>query len=320
MKTKELQQLLIKEKLIDGGSKQFKNGEHKEVSTRAGKRKVGSFVKLKGENFWRRVNSDGTLTQVYDGSNGTYDYKNKGVPDKVMKDVKWHKALYTTIDPLNDYPNGIISGLSHRSRVKNKMDSGNIDRMSYTISDRTSTKVADAAWRKYNGIPYNEEFLPKGEEDRRGGFKHTVRLPKELELEIPVDTNFIKQRIDANQKYVDEHPYDTPVSVKTALTSDKKTLEALRKTYATGQPVGVSEFSYNSRNWGTSGDVDLSPLNVLANYNIRYSPEENRMYYSDTYGFDNDNSWYASLIGGYDKYLDGNPFRIRGYVDLNDSK
>ena len=36
----------------------------KRVKTRAGLRKVGSLLKLKGENFWRRVNSDGTLTRV----------------------------------------------------------------------------------------------------------------------------------------------------------------------------------------------------------------------------------------------------------------
>lgn len=297
----------------------FDKGGYKEVDTRVGKFKSGSFVKLKGENFWRRVNTDGTLTQVYDGTYGTYDYRNKNVPKKVVDSVKWHKALYNTINPIGGYPSNIFEGIVKRNRVMNKKDSENIDRMSYSIENKISHKVADAAWRKYNGIPYDEKFLPKGKEDTIGGFKHTVRLPKELEQEIPVDTNLLKERIELNQRYLQEHPYNVPESVRIALSSDQNALNALRKTYSTGQPVGLNEASYNSRNWGTTGYASDSPLNVLANYNVRYSPEENRMYYSDTYGFDSDDSWYVDLLGGYDNYLEGNPFRIRGFVDLNDT-
>lgn len=297
----------------------FDEGGYKEVDTRVGKFKSGSFVKLKGENFWRRVNTDGTLTQVYDGTYGTYDYRNKNVPKKVVDNVKWHKALYNTINPIGGYPSNIFEGIVKRNRVMNKKNSENIDRMSYSIENKISHKVADAAWRKYNGIPYDEKFLPKGKEDTIGGFKHTVRLPKELEQEIPVDTNLLKERIELNQRYLQEHPYNVPESVRIALSSDQNALNALRKTYSTGQPVGLNEASYNSRNWGTTGYASDSPLNVLANYNVRYSPEENRMYYSDTYGFDSDDSWYVDLLGGYDNYLEGNPFRIRGFVDLNDT-
>lgn len=41
----------------------------------AGRHKVGSYIKIPGEKVWRRVNSDGTLTEVGDGTKGTYDYR-----------------------------------------------------------------------------------------------------------------------------------------------------------------------------------------------------------------------------------------------------
>lgn len=49
----------------------------------AGEREIGSFLRLRGENFWRRVNSDGTLTQVGDKKN-QYNYQN--TPSKVRND------------------------------------------------------------------------------------------------------------------------------------------------------------------------------------------------------------------------------------------
>jgi len=53
----------------------------------------------------------------------------------------------------------------------------------------------------------------------------------------------------------------------------------------------------------------MSPLNVLGNYNIRYDKDTNRMYYSDQYDFNK-----------YDSFVPGEPFRIRGAIDLNTPK
>jgi len=53
----------------------------------------------------------------------------------------------------------------------------------------------------------------------------------------------------------------------------------------------------------------MSPLNVLAHYNIRYDKDQNKMYYSDEYDFNK-----------YDKYVPGKPFRIRGAIDLGKPK
>lgn len=63
----------------------------KRVKTRAGLRKVGSLLKLKGENFWRRVNSDGTLTRV--------NFQ-KVLPKKGQNGSHWSNWLFKFSDKL----------------------------------------------------------------------------------------------------------------------------------------------------------------------------------------------------------------------------
>jgi hypothetical protein len=153
-------------------------------------------------------------------------------------------------------------------------------------------------------MPYDENLLPVWNGD-------TVRLPYELEQEIPTDTNFIKDRIQANKELQKRFPkkYANNDYINAAIKEDKNTLKALRRTYSTGKPVGISEMSSNNRQLIKNGEVDenyISPLNVLKNYNVRYDKNTNRMYYSDEYDFNQ-----------FEKYIPGKSFRIRGYVDLN---
>lgn len=279
----------------------------------AGERNVGNFLKLKGEAFWRRVNSDGTLTKVEDGKNGTIDYKQ--TPEKVFNNTRWRIALKNTIDPTMAYPKNFIEGIHLRNKVKEK-ELNNPEQQDYVESDDLGVQVADAAWSKYLGLNYNPNLLPSGVYDNRTNYKeNTVRLPKELELEIPTDTTMLKNRIAQNERLLDTYPYK---SVKVALGVDRNTLKALRHTYATGEPVGINEMSFNSRQWGLTNSPGSSPLNVLQNYNIRYDKDTNRMYYSDEYGFDNENYGPLKLVGSnLDQYLEGQPFRFRGYIDLN---
>lgn len=224
------------------------------------------------------------------------------------------RALYSTLNPTDAYPEDKLDGFfNYWLPSKMKQLSSNPDRMSYRIGNSLADSVADAAWKKYLGLEYDEKFLPKGEYDDKTEYgENTVRLPKELEMEIPTDTVMLKNRIATNERLVKLNRGNVPDHVYNALDSDKQALEGLRKTYQTGQPVGISEFSFNSRKWGTSSpgpDGGTPPMNVLHNYNIRYDKDTNRMYYSDTYDFN-----------GYDSWLEGTPFRIRGFVDLNKSK
>lgn len=302
----------------------FRKG--RKVKTRAGQHDIGNFVRLKGENFFRRVNSDGTLTLVEDGQNGTYDYRNKSVPKKVKENTSWRIALANSVNPTWGYPADALQGYSMYRGVKKKQGSDNITTPNYEISSALGDSVSNAAWRKYLGLSYDSKFLPDGVYDDRTNYgSNTVRLPKELENEIPVDTTFIKNRITQNENYLNNNlpkPDENIRVAKQAIWHDQDVLEALRHTYKTGEPVGMYEGTYNSRKLIKDGVVDYdginhTPLNVFQYYNIRYDKDTNRMYYSDEYGFDNSSSQPVNWMGGYDKFLEGTPFRFRGYIDLN---
>lgn len=263
------------------------------------------FYKL-NDGTWIRHNSDGTNSTVSDGSHGTFDVMK--APSKVQDDYvsKYNRSVYNTVDPTGGPP-GILEALgigisslwnstSHKRRSTNHYR-GN------SAPANLADSVSDAAWRKRLKIPYNQDLLPTFNGD-------TVRLPPRLEAAIPTDTTMLKNRIQANQKYLDKHPYgEESRYVKLGIDSDQKALNALRKTYQTGKPVGIDEFSFNGRSWINNGSLTLDiipPLNVLGNYNIRYDKQNNRMYYSDTYDFN-----------GYDWAVPGNSFPIRGYIDLD---
>ena len=88
-------------------------------------------------------------------------------------------------------------------------------------------------------------------------------------------------------------------------------MDALRKTYKTGQPAVVNEHAFNNRQWVSGGEVNatMSPLNVLQNYTIQYDPKTNTMKYYDTYDFNQ-----------YDWAIPGSPFKISGSIDLKPHK
>lgn len=237
-------------------------------------------------------------------------YQNAGKVIRTEADKQvpeYNRAVYASVNPTWGVPDLLSAGrLATQAKIKewnNKQDS-----LEYKIGSTITDKVADAAWRKRLGLSYDDKLLPKFNGD-------TVRVHKQIEMEIPTDTTMLKNRIAATEKLMnrsDKYKYSDAVNV--ALESDKRALEQLRKTYATGQPVGMDEFSNNSRQLVKNGEVNenyVSPLNVFRHYNIRYDKPTNRMYYSKSYDFD--------LKDGqnWDKFVPGEKFYIRGYVDLN---
>lgn len=210
---------------------------------------------------------------------------------------------YLAIDPRGDFPN-LLEGVGMMGRVLNKSFKNSITR-DYELGPELSDSVSDAAWRKRLGLKYDNKFLPVWNGD-------TVSLPKQLESEIPTDTTFLKNRIARTEELMNySKMYHQNRYMQEARDRDKQALEALRKTYKTGLPVGMPEMSFNSRQWVNNGIITptMSPLNVLGNYNIRYDKDTNRMYYSDQYDFNK-----------YDSFVPGEPFRIRGAIDLNTPK
>ena len=236
--------------------------------------------------------------QVYENGLALPAYEDGRTPEKRAQ------AFYNVIDPRQGFPDGYWDAAVMEARVRHKMYLGDNTR-EYELEPQLADSVSDAAYRKRLGLPYDQKFLPVWNGD-------TVSLPKPIEQEIPTDTAFLKNRIADTKRLMDySRKYRDNEYIKLALEEDQTALDALRKTYATGQPVGINEHSFNSRHWVDAGEVTptMSPLNVLAHYNIRYDKDQNKMYYSDEYDFNN-----------YDKYVPGKPFRIRGAIDLGKPK
>ena len=187
--------------------------------------------------------------------------------DSDKKVSRLNRAIYSATDPTYGYPTGLgIPAVGGRAGVA----LFNPDDMWYEVTD----SVADAAWRKRLGLSYDDKFLI---ENKNGSF----RLPKDVEMEIPTDTTALKRRIQANKKLADspEIMGDDWKLVQGMIDADEKTLNALRRTYETGEPVVINEYSHNSRKLAKDGkiiegaDNYKSPLNVLQNYTVQYNPK-----------------------------------------------
>ena len=213
---------------------------------------------------------------------------------------KLTRSYYKEINPLAGYP-GVGDAIKHALNVfgRRYVETENT---AYPVTD----KVADATWRKRLGLSYNEADLPSNVDG-------SVRLPKDRELEIPVDTNLLKNRINANQKlskkYEDANKLKSKKVVDWAIGEDEAALNALRKTYKTGQPVVVNEQAYNSRSLIKNDEVSMpgsSPLNPLQNYTLQYDKDRNVMMYRDVYDFNH-----------LDWAVPGKGYKIQGEIDLN---
>lgn len=214
------------------------------------------------------------------------------------------RAIYNSIDPRQAYPESYSDAAKMEANVRWKMAFGNPDQIEYERGQDIGSRVSDAAWRKRLGYDYDESILPAYD----GG----VRLPLEVEQEIPVDTTFLKDRIKRTEELMNySRKYRNNKYIKLAKRVDQEALDALRKTYKTGQPVVVNEHAFNNRQWVGGGEVNatMSPLNVLQNYTIQYDPKTNTMKYYDTYDFNQ-----------YDWAVPGSPFKISGSIDLKPRK
>lgn len=219
--------------------------------------------------------------------------------DSDKKVSRLNRAIYSATDPTYGYPTGLgIPAVGGRAGVA----LFNPDDMWYEVTD----SVADAAWRKRLGLSYDDKFLI---ENKNGSF----RLPKDIEMEIPTDTTTLKRRIQANKKLADspEIMGDDWKLVQGMIDADEKTLNALRRTYETGEPVVINEYSHNSRKLAEDGKIIegafdyKSPLNVLQNYTVQYNPKNRTMMYRDTYDFN-----------GFESFVPGEPFDIEGEIPL----
>ena len=305
------------------GWNKFKNSKrlqsHLKAGNDAGAKKEMNHGEHQARGLKIRRNQN---RQMYD-STFSWKYKKGGVAkyqepaqginrsairtDEDRKVPKYNRAVYSSVNPIWGIPNNIIQAgrLSTQARIKSWRDDQ--DNMEYSVGTQIGDSVADAAWRKRLGLSYDSKFLPKFNGD-------TVRLPKQLEMEIPTDTNMLKKRIANTERLMKRSSkYKNSTAVNVALKSDQRALKALRDTYKTGKAVGLDEYSNNSRQLVENGEINeeyISPLNVFRNYNIRYDKDTDKMYYSKSYDFD-------TVEHNWDKFVPGTKFYIRGSIDLN---
>ena len=161
--------------------------------------------------------------------------------------------------------------------------------------------TADAGWAKRLGLPYDNTLLINNPDG-------SVHLSEQIESEIPTDTVFIKNRIDANEKKLNSIYGAQRQVINAALDFDRKTLESLRHTYKTGEPVEMNEHSYISRNWQglKPEEIGPTPLSVMHRYTGQYDKDKNVFNYWDIYNFDE-----------FEDFVPGEPFEIRGSINLN---
>lgn len=258
---------------------------------------------------WMGV-SDSDMTNKNQSKNNNLGFFATGALDagrmsginKVVKgdknDIHYRTNLFNMVDPTNAVPDNIIDVLGHAitaSQAKSEK--------TYPYKREHQDATADAAWAKRLGLPYDKALLP----DNTDG---SVRLSQALEQEIPTDTTLLKNRIADNEKLLTKIYGKKRKPIEVAVDLDKAALNALRETYSTGKPVGLNEFTHNSRGW-LDADLDkvVTPLSLLHRYTVQYDKDKNRMNYWDTYDFDE-----------FEDFVPGEPFFIRGSIDLKKKK
>lgn len=231
---------------------------------------------------------------------GTHkDYKSKQDP---KKDLQYRQNLYNLMDPTGAYPTNIEGAWA----LKNIADEASKD-STFVYKRNYIDPTSDAAWAKRLGLGYDKTLLI----DNGDG---TVRLSPKVEAEIPVDTTFLKNRIDANKKLLERYEkmggdsFDRRKAINLGINYDQQALDSLRHTYQTGKPVQMNEQAFKSRKWIKDGLVQYtpSPLNALQTYTVQYDKKNNKMNYRDLYDFN-----------GFENWVPGESFKIKGSINLN---
>ena len=278
---------------------------------------INKFVaKLTGSNKGKRRYAEAkeyanSLRGVYNSfkAGGIIKYQEPAQPinrsairtDEDKNVPKRNRAIYSTFDATwNTPPWYVATAKAARAAYKQV---ANPDEMDYIVTD----SVADAGWRKRLGLSYDSKFLPSNEDG-------SVRLPSYIEAEIPVDTTLLKDRIARETKIAEsKNMMGKDWQLVTGLINlDKQNLDSLRKTYNTGEPTVLNEYSHNSRNLIKNGRLINgaheynTPLNILKNYTVQYDSKNRTMNYRDIYDFN-----------GYEWAIPGKKFNIRGSINLD---
>jgi len=190
------------------------------------------------------------------------------------------KRFYNAIDPTAPAPTfspeGIKQGLTYVRDIAR----------GYKANNEVTDKVSDAAWKKRLGLGYDSKYLPSNPDG-------SVRMPVENERQILLDTLALKRRMKIHSpKLVGQTPSED-------YKADEDYLFKLRAMFNKGKTVGVEEGqAWKDRD---TSKQDLTPLNVLGNFSMKYDKPSNTVKYSDVYDFNS-----------LDWAVPGKPFNIKG--------
>lgn len=241
------------------------------------------------------------LIKKFQNPAGSIDYTKTIRTEEDENVPKFSRSVYSQFNPAWGYPN-LLGAISKGASALVRSWFNN-DNLQYEVGD----KAGDSYWRYRLGLSVDPEHFGEVLDDG------SVTLPEYVEMEIPTDTTLLKNRIAADEEYLRTARF-TPEEWQIAnglVNTDKATLESLRHTYKTGEPVSINEYSYNSRPLLKKETYTTlnSPLNMLQNFDIQYIPYDNYMRYSDVYDFNS-----------FEPFVPGEAYTINGAVDLNKKK
>lgn len=255
----------------------------------------------------------------------TYRLVNDYISKKNGEPSEWNKSVFKSFDPIGSRGQAIpgLAKLIYNYAIGNFDDVRGQDN-----SDELSIRVADAAWRKYNNMPYDKSLII----DNGDG---TFRLPDEISKRIRTRRSEVEKSLDINKrKYkelrdahyrrrrrlLDNVDYEGYLNEEREWKNDK---DALMYSAAimmdmdnlmgmdsvlNGKTGLFNEFNYRNRNIRKDGENgSAGPLNVLGNFHI--GQEDGKFYYYDTFDLASGNDF-----GFIDQLSGGTPFKIKGRI------
>lgn len=256
----------------------------------------------------------------------TYRLVNDYISKKNGEPSEWNKSVFKSFDPIGSRGQAIpgLAKLIYNYAIGNFDDVRDQDN-----SDELPIRVADAAWRKYNNIPYDKSLII----DNGDG---TFRLPDEISKRIRTRRSEIEKSLDINKrKYkelrdahyrrrrrlLDNVDYEGYLNEEREWKNDK---DALMYSAAimmdmdnlmgmdsvlNGKTGLFNEFNYRNRNIRKDGENgSAGPLNVLGNFHI--GQQDGKFYYYDTFDLAS-----GKDFGFIDQLSGGTPFKIKGRIE-----
>lgn len=277
------------------------------------------------------ANKRGFLRQVAFMMNPVlYTQVENYISKKRKEPSEWNKAVFGAFDPLGNRSQIVTGSLD----LLRRYITGDFeDDRGQNNSDELAVRVADAAWRKYNNMPYDESLVI----DNGDG---TFRYPNDITKKIRTRRRDIEKAVEVNKKKYKElkDSYDfkrelliqdgeweelnelerewenneEAIAYSLAIRIDEENLAGM-DSIAKGKGGTFNEFNYFGRSLKNDDGKEVGDLNVLGNFGMKI--ENGKSYYFDKWDLKD-----GKLGINWDRFSGGSPFDIKGKVNRIDLK